>query len=119
MVEFDVKAFVTKLDRMGLKLTAVPLAAGNHGSIAGGPWTLSNTASKFRIYGRPKLATASRASRRWPRISGSKRSDARFASIHGGILPSRRRNIRDSSAVRAMSVHDWNPLWIGVPKSSS
>jgi hypothetical protein len=30
MVEFDVEAFVKQLDRMGLKLTAVPLAAGNH-----------------------------------------------------------------------------------------
>jgi hypothetical protein len=28
MVEFDVEAFVAKMDRMGLKLTAVPLADG-------------------------------------------------------------------------------------------
>jgi hypothetical protein len=30
MVEFDVEAFVTQLDRMGLKLTAVPLAEGKY-----------------------------------------------------------------------------------------
>jgi hypothetical protein len=28
MIEFDVVAFVAKMDRMGLKLTAVPLADG-------------------------------------------------------------------------------------------
>jgi hypothetical protein len=28
MREFDVEAFVTKLDRMGVRLTAVPLADG-------------------------------------------------------------------------------------------
>jgi hypothetical protein len=28
MVEFDVEAFVAKMDRMGLRLTAVPLAGG-------------------------------------------------------------------------------------------
>jgi hypothetical protein len=28
MLEFDVEAFVAKMDRMGLKLTAVPLADG-------------------------------------------------------------------------------------------
>jgi hypothetical protein len=30
MVEFDVEAFVAKMDRMGLKLTAVPLADGKY-----------------------------------------------------------------------------------------
>ena len=28
MADFDVEAFITKLDRMGMKLTAVPLADG-------------------------------------------------------------------------------------------
>jgi hypothetical protein len=30
MIEFDVEAFVKQLNRMGLKLTAVPLAEGNY-----------------------------------------------------------------------------------------
>jgi hypothetical protein len=30
MLEFDVEAFVAKMDRMGLKLTAVPLADGKY-----------------------------------------------------------------------------------------
>jgi hypothetical protein len=30
MLEFDVEAFVAKMDRMGLKLTAVPLADGRY-----------------------------------------------------------------------------------------
>jgi hypothetical protein len=30
MLEFDIEAFVAKMDRMGLKLTAVPLADGKY-----------------------------------------------------------------------------------------
>jgi hypothetical protein len=30
MLEFDIEAFVAKMDRMGLKLTAVPLANGKY-----------------------------------------------------------------------------------------
>jgi hypothetical protein len=30
MLEFDIEGFVTKMDRMGLKLTAVPLADGKY-----------------------------------------------------------------------------------------
>jgi hypothetical protein len=30
MLEFDIEAFVSKMDRMGLKLTAVPLADGKY-----------------------------------------------------------------------------------------
>jgi phage terminase large subunit-like protein len=41
MQDFDVEAFVTKLDRMGMKLTAVPLA---NGKLRVNRWCMLNAA---------------------------------------------------------------------------
>jgi hypothetical protein len=68
MLEFDVEGFVAKMDRMGLKLTAVPLADGRFRL---NRWRTMQASehTRSRTYGAPRSAPTRTASIWWLLIS--------------------------------------------------